>query len=137
MRYAINWIAAAIGADSDARKITTGCPLGRCKGYELLRDLDFNDPGSYRDAAANMRKWTGEGAWQPIALGSGTFSGIFKGNNKTIANLKVRKSGGLFASVGSDSHRAYIDGLGLLGVDIKGKQCCRNIYCVFAMRDKQ
>ena len=107
-------------ADSDARKITTGCPLGRCKGYELLRDLDFNDPNSYRDAAANMRKWTGEGAWQPIALGSGTFSGIFKGNNKTIANLKVRESGGLFASVGSDSHRAQIDGLGLLDVDIKG-----------------
>ena len=107
-------------ADSDALKITVGCPLSRCKGYELLRDLDFNDPGSYRDAAANMRKWTGEGAWQPIALGSGTFTGIFKGNNKTIANLKVRESGGLFASVGSDSHRAQIDGLGLLGVDIKG-----------------
>ena len=107
-------------ADSDALKITAGCPLSRCKGYELLRDLDFNDPNSYRDAAANMRKWTGEEAWQPIALGSGTFSGIFKGNNKTIANLKVRESGGLFASVGSDSHRAQIDGLGLLGVDIKG-----------------
>ena len=107
-------------ADSDALKITAGCPLSRCKGYELLRDLDFNDPNSYRDAAANMRKWTGEGAWQPIALRSGTFSGIFKGNNKTIANLKVRESGGLFASVGSDSHRAQIDGLGLLNVDIKG-----------------
>ena len=107
-------------ADSDARKITTGCPLGRCKGYELLRDLDFKDRDSYRDAAANMRKWTGEGAWQPIALDSGTFSGIFKGNNKTIANLKVRESGGLFASIGSDSHSVHIDGLGLLGVDIKG-----------------
>ena len=98
-------------------KITLGCPSEGCKGYELLRDLDFNDADSYRNADANMSRWTGAGAWQPIA---GTFTGTFTGNNKTIANLKVRGSGGLFASIGSDSRAVYIDGMGLLGVDIKG-----------------
>ena len=98
-------------------KITSGCPSIGCRGYELLRDLDFNDVGSYRNAAANMRRWTGVGAWQPIA---GAFTATFKGNNKTIANLSVRASGGLFTAIGSDSRVAYIDGIGLLAADIKG-----------------
>ena len=104
-------------ANVGSAKITSGCPSEGCRGYELLRDLDFNDVGSYRNAAANMRRWTGAGAWQPIA---GTFSGTFKGNNKTIANLRVRSSGGLFTELGSDNRVAYIDGIGLVAVDIKG-----------------
>ncbi len=98
-------------------KITSGCPSTGCRGYELLRDLDFNDVGSYRNAEENMGRWTGAGAWKPIA---GTFTGTFKGNNKTIANLSVRSRGGLFVVIGSDSRVAYIDGIGLSGVDIKG-----------------
>ena len=98
-------------------KITLGCPSERCRGYELLRDLDFNDADSYRNAEENMSRWTGVGAWQPIA---GTFTGTFKGNNKTIANLRVRGNGGLFVAIGSDSGVTYIDGIGLSGVDIKG-----------------
>ena len=35
--------------------ITTGCAVGGCKGYELTRDLDFNDAASYQDVA-NMRR---------------------------------------------------------------------------------
>ena len=102
-------------ADAEAFKVTLGCPSGGCEGYELLRDLDFNDAGSYRNADENMRRWTGAGAWQPI----GGFIGMFKGNNKTIANLRVRGSGGLFAAIGSDERVAHIDGIGLLGVDIR------------------
>ena len=98
-------------------KISSGCPNAGCRGYELLRDLDFNDAGSYRNAAANMHRWTGAGIWFPIG---GTFTGTFKGNNKTIANLSVRSSGGLFTAIGSDSRVAYIDGIGLSAVDIKG-----------------
>ena len=108
-------------ADADSVKIISGCPSDGCRGYELLRDLDFNDADSYRDADANMRRWTGAGAWQPIARTFIVpFVGTFKGNNKTIANLKVRGNGGLFASVGSDERATHIDGIGLLGVDIKG-----------------
>ena len=104
-------------------KITSGCPSEGCSGYELLRDLDFNDAGSYRNAEKNMDRWTGAGNWFPIG---GTFIAIFKGNNKTIANLRInvhlgsRLSGGLFTEIGSNNRVAYIDGIGLTGVDIKG-----------------
>ena len=104
-------------ANVGSAKISSGCPSEGCRGYELLRDLDFNDADSYRNAAANMRRWTSVGAWQPIA---GTFIGTFKGNNKTITNLSVRSNGGLFTELGSDSRVAYIDGIGLSAVDIKG-----------------
>ena len=107
-------------ADDESVKISSGCPNTECRGYELLRDLDFNDAGSYRNAEKNMRRWTGAGAWQPIGLDEATFTAIFKGNNKTIANLSVRSSGGLFTEIGSDSRVAYIDGIGLLAADIKG-----------------
>ncbi len=104
-------------ANVEEIKITFGCPSEGCKGYELLRNLDFNDLESYRNAEQNMHRWTGAGAWQPIA---GTFTGTFQGNNKTIANLRVRGNGGLFVAIGSDSRAVYIDGIGLSGVDIKG-----------------
>ena len=84
----------------------------------------------------NMRRWTGAGAWQPI----GGFVGMFKGNNKTIANLRVEArvwSGGLFASIGSNERVAHIDGIGLSGVDIKSLGSCRDRLIVSAMHDKQ
>ena len=41
-------------ASASASRITTGCPLvrgvERCRGYELVRDLDFNNDESYRTA---------------------------------------------------------------------------------------
>ena len=47
---------------------TVGCPNGICRGYELMRDLDFNDPDSYRDLTTTsnvMMRWTQQ------SLGSG------------------------------------------------------------------
>ena len=104
-------------ADAQSIKVTSGCPNEGCKGYELLRDLDFNDSSSYRNADANMRRWTDAGVWRPIGR---NFIGTFNGNNKTIANLRVRGGGGLFVAIGSDSRATYIDGIGLPGVDITG-----------------
>ena len=115
MRYQLD--GGAYKANARSLKITLGCPSEGCSGYELLRDLDFNDADSYRNADANMGRWTGLGAWRPIL---GTFTATFNGNNKTIANLRLRRSGGLFETVGSDSRVTHIDGIGLLGVDIKG-----------------
>ncbi len=105
-------------ANVEADKITSGCPSEGCSGYELLRDLDFNDIDSYRDAETNMGRWTGAGAWQPIV---GTFIATFKGNDKTIANLRVKSNGGLFTVIGRNSRAAYIDGIGLIGVDIEAQ----------------
>ena len=90
-----------------------GCPGGVCRGYELQRSLDFKDPASYRDAEANMARWSNAG-WEPIAIKGA----LFDGNGHTISNLKVRSrnGGGLFSTIESSD----IEGLGLLNVDLSG-----------------
>ena len=110
---AFNLEGGEIGYRSSETAVSNrvGCPQGTCRGYELQRDLDFNDPGSYRDAEANKARWTNIG-WDQISLKDA----LFQGNGYTISNLKVRSSsgGGLFIDVDSSS----IEGLGLLNVDI-------------------
>ena len=44
-------------ANADATEITDGCPSDGCTGYELTRNLDFNNNASYR-AIANRTTWT-------------------------------------------------------------------------------
>ena len=70
-------------------EITTGCPTNGCKGYELMRHLDFNNNASYRNAPANRNRWTTGSGWQPIGTSSNTFNAIFKGNGYTISNLMI------------------------------------------------
>ncbi|MXX98913.1 MAG: cadherin-like beta sandwich domain-containing protein [Gammaproteobacteria bacterium] len=97
--------------DKDAAKSTEGCADGGCKGYELTRDLDFNDDESYR---------VGSG-WQPIGTDRSPFNGIFHAHNNTISNLRINtayaRNVGLFGVTGNE---AEIDGIGLLNVDIIG-----------------
>ena len=71
---------------SDSDPTQAGCPYRGCKGYELVRSLDFNDDADYRDASANKAKWTTESGWSPI-----TISGAFNGNGHTISNLKINR----------------------------------------------
>ena len=76
------------------------CPEG-CLGYELTRDLDFEDPGSYSGALNPF--WIAPaagglgGGWTPIDtiyIDSGLFSAVFDGNGHTISNLYVGLSSG-------------------------------------------
>ena len=90
-----------------------------CVGYELIRNLDFNNPRSYASGAVN-REWTSGAGWLPID----GFSAVLAGNGNTIANLYIDRPGdadtgstGLFGFAGSESH---IDGIGLLAVDVLG-----------------
>ncbi len=90
-----------------------------CVGYELTRNLDFDNPRSYASGSVN-REWTHEAGWLPID----GFSAVFVGNGNTIANLYIDRAGdadtgstGLFGFAGSESH---IDGVGLLAVDVLG-----------------
>ena len=104
--------------------ITTGCAVGGCKGYELTRDLDFNDVASYQNLA-NMKLWTTDAGWQPIGTAEKPFTAIFKTNNSsipnTIFNLKISRADennvGLFSHIGST---AEISGIGLLDVKVEG-----------------
>ena len=75
-----------------------GCPPSGCKGYELMRSLDFMNASSYADNSANMDEWTGTGeGWTPIGSCGGAslstcrlYSGIFNGNHHNISHLKIR-----------------------------------------------
>ena len=107
--------------NTSAPGITTGCAEGGCKGYELDKDLDFNDDGSYKDIANKAIWTTGEG-WQPIGVRGNGFSSIFEGNSYTISNLMIDRSFadniGLFGIVDGQSK---INGIGLLDVDINAQ----------------
>ena len=113
-------------ASSTANKITTGCPGGQCKGYELIRNLDFMDDNSYR-IPSNKAKYivttATELGWQPIGNSSSMpFSATFDGNGYKISNLMINRTNtryvGLFGYTGT---AAKITNLGLLDVDISGR----------------
>ena len=120
MRYQLD--GTGYRSSEGAPKITIGCPENKCKGYELRKDLDFNDNTSYSNAALNKSRWTEGIGWQPIGGELYRFSSIFEGNNKTISNLRVNRPQsynlGLFGVAGVD---AEISNIGLLNVNIKGR----------------
>ena len=115
MRY--QWDGSGYREDEVATKITAGCGEGGCRGYELIRDLDFNNSDDYRDIA-NKTAWTTGAGWQPMRLES-----EFEGNSHTISNLMIDREQeghvGLFGvASGSD---ASINGVGLIDVNIKAR----------------
>ena len=64
------------------------CESG-CKGYELVRSLDFDSAGSYASGRVNPN-WTEGAGWTPI--GSEHYDGFdatLDGNGHTISNLYV------------------------------------------------
>ena len=90
---------------------------GPCAGYELAADLDF-DTGDTGDRTDDDYHNGGAG-WLPI----GTYSSVFDGNGRAIANLHINRpsseSGvGLFSFLGGGSE---VRDLGLTGVDVNGR----------------
>ena len=70
----------------------SGCPNGGCHGYELSADIDLL---SLLDANGNGKIDTRiDKSWVPIGDIATPFTGIFEGNNHTIANLWVNVSKG-------------------------------------------
>ena len=110
---------AAYQSTSGAIPTSQGCPSNSCRGYELVRDLDFNDDDSYRNTA-NQIGWTTGTGWVPI----GQFSGIFEGNGYTLSNLTITASdrAGLFLGLKGESVSAsgIINGIGLLNAVVHG-----------------
>ena len=92
-----------------------------CTGYELMRNLDFDQDSSYADAAANKDIWTTGGGWTPIDDDSNRFAATFDGNDYTISNLfiKMETTGnaiaGLFERLRAG---AVVRNLGLVDIDI-------------------
>ncbi len=96
---------------------------GRCRGYELARDLDFQDAASYAANEVNPA-WTEGRGWPPTTSGDYPFSAIFEGNGHTIANLYIDLHAdrdyavyiGLFTAVGRSG---IVRNVGLTDVDIE------------------
>ena len=106
--------AAAFPNRDTTSSIRMGCPSGTCTGYELLNNLDFSEGPS---------NWTSGAGWLPIGAwgfdSRETYTGTFKGNNKTISNLYISRhmyeEVGLFGRVSGN-----ISGLGLKNVNVNG-----------------
>ena len=117
-----------------------GCATG-CTGYELARDLDFDDPASYASGRADRgwRRSEGGAGWAPIVSSRADYHGLvrvedcysggFDGNGHAIANLYIDRSDqdnvGLFGGFGRDRTVEYparrIQRLSLVDVDVAGR----------------
>ena len=79
---------------ASAEKITIGCAVGGCRGYELTRSLDFSTATSYH-STSNKALWTTGEGWLPLGKSEDTsmhFEGVFEGNGYTISNLYINRS---------------------------------------------
>ena len=74
-----------------------GCPNSGCRGYELARSLDFDNPSSYASRSVNT-SWTQGQGWLPIghtissSCIASPFNAIFDGNYRTISNLYINSN---------------------------------------------
>ena len=105
---------------ADATTITQGCPAAGCRGYELVKDLDFNVADSYRDNIVDTT-WTTSTGWQPIGSDSNRFSGVFEGNGHTIAHLYINRSNGRYIGLFAvTAATAQINNIKLSDVNVTG-----------------
>ena len=118
-------------ASSATMMITTGCPLvngvEKCRGYELVRDLDFLDDAGY-SSTANKVAWTTGAAWQPIGIvanndcgdgASDCFAAILEGNGYSISNLWINRERSDYVGLFS-GNTGTIRNLGLSAIEVTG-----------------
>ena len=126
MRYQLDGTGYKANSNYRTAKITAGCPSSGCYGYELAKDLDFQDNSSYRDATTNKDTWTvsdytdtADQGWQPIYTYVRTY---FQGNDHTISNLMINRPADNFAALFGrvTSDQTEIINLGLLNVNVVG-----------------
>ena len=117
-----------------------GCVTG-CTGYELTRDLDFDDPASYASGRADRgwRRSEGGAGWTPIVSSrddyhglvriEDCFAGDFDGNGFAIANLYIDRRDqdnvGLFGGFGwepGEYQTRRIQRLSMVDVDVAGQR---------------
>ena len=106
---------------------------GVCRGYELTRDLDFNDNDSYR-STTNKVIWTQGRGWRPIGNPAKPFNAEFNATtaNYSIANLMVNRNvshyAGLFGYTGPNARiiNVRLPGANVLGQFLAGGLVGRN-----------
>ncbi len=129
MRYNLAGTSYSTGTASVGSSF--GCPAARCRGYELMQDLNFDvdDDGStwsgsgaegYRLDVGDSRAdyfpvENGAGGWLPIGDGRNPFVAVFDGNSHTISNLAIRRDQTYVGLFGMTRSGAVIRNLGLSG----------------------
>ena len=123
MRYQLD--GSGYRASSTAPLFNAGCDDdgdqgGICRGYELTRNLDFEDTGSYISGSIN-RAWSEGLGWQPIGEALEAFSGYFEANGYEIINLYINRPVDNVGLIRNTAPSALINDLTLLQVNIRGK----------------
>ena len=111
--------------DADAMPKTCGeSNDSACIGYELVRDLDFNENESYRNASENKPIWTTGRGWRPIGNPNNPFNVEFSATTgHSIANLMInrdfiRNYSGLFGYTGRNARIVNIE---LSDANVRGR----------------
>lgn len=79
--------------------------LSAYQGYELLKNLDFENTSDYKFDSLRVMLTDGAG-WLPIGSSNSAFNKVFEGNNFTISNLRINRTtdyNGLFGATGESS----------------------------------
>ena len=118
-----------------------GCTTG-CTGYELTRELDFDEPASYASGRGD-RGWSrseGGAGWEPIGSSPADQQGLvrpedcfaadFHGNGRAIASLFIDRSdrdnvglfGGFWGGKTTEYQHRRIQSLGVVDVDVEGRR---------------
>ena len=123
IRYDLNGDGVvASGSDTTAytaagtfanRATGMGC-ASTCAGYELRADLDFDTDDDGNVDASDSPSFPN---WSPIGVTTTPYSGEFKGNNRTISNLRITSSSvqnvGLFGRT-----TGVVSGVGVVDANI-------------------
>ena len=123
IRYNLNGTSYTVGADDTAISVRCGVDFNtNCKGYELIRNLDFASAHSYERGVVNDTWYptsSADAGWQPIGDDSAGFNTVFEGNGHTISNLHVRygEAAGLF---GYTDSAAVIRSVGVVSGTVTG-----------------
>ena len=96
-----------------------GCPDAGCTGYELVADLDFDSNGN-GEADAGDAYWNDGAGWVPIGNDGHEFTADFDGNNHTIANLYISRSGAHYAGLFGNISGSSIKQVGLVSATVSG-----------------
>ena len=106
------------------------CGTDSCTGYELTRNLDFNDNASYRNRADTANRGfykASNGYWRPVGT-STFFNATLEGNNYSISNVRIHHPSeytvGFFTSVGSN---ALLKNIHLRNVTVQASDTARSV----------
>ncbi|MDW3197192.1 MAG: hypothetical protein R8G66_32745 [Cytophagales bacterium] len=91
-------------------------------GFELVNELNFDDPADYRSSALQRLLTEGEG-WLPIGLNATTdFNFVFEGNGLSIKNLYINRATNFSALIAYTTTTSEVRNLNIEIKDVSGNE---------------